>query len=48
MFHNYNESNLKDYKARVDALLNHIDKLETFIESKNFKIKDKYGKKYTS
>ena len=47
MYHNYNESNLKDYKARVDALLNHIDKLETCIEIQTgIKLQNKYGKKY--
>ena len=47
MYHNYNESNLKDYKARVDALLNHIYLLETYIEhNTETKIRDKYGKKY--
>ena len=45
MFHNYNQS--KYYLDRIDALLNHIYLLESYIEhSTETKIRDKYGKKY--
>jgi|TARA_E500000331_G_scaffold358281_1_gene423960 hypothetical protein len=45
MFHNYNQSEY--YLNRIDALLNHIYILETYIEKKtNVKIADKHGKKY--
>tara|TARA_R100001244_G_scaffold123918_1_gene93642 strand:+ start:311 stop:451 length:141 start_codon:yes stop_codon:yes gene_type:complete len=45
MFHSFNQQDY--YLDRIDALLNHIEKLETFIEKEtDFKIKDKYGKKY--
>jgi|TARA_R100001460_G_scaffold25737_2_gene51860 hypothetical protein len=45
MFHNYNQSEY--YLARIDALLNHIDKLETCIEIQTGqKLKIRYGKKH--
>ena len=45
MFHNYNQSEY--YLARIDALLNHIDTLETCIEIQTgVKLNKKYGKKY--
>jgi len=47
MFHNYNQSEY--YLARIDALLNHIYILETYIEHKtDTKIADKHGKKFKS
>ncbi len=47
MFHNYNQSEY--YKDRIDALLNHIYLLESYIEQETkIKIADKYGKRYIS
>jgi len=47
MFHNYNQSEY--YLARIDALLNHIYLLESYIEHKtDTNIAEKYGKKFKS